>query len=87
MSSITLVLGAGFSQALGIPGTLEITDRIDLLLDQHFVVQYRQLRDRLVGKFGARYNFEVLAAALEACEAFGKPNMFAEPYASVMSRK
>lgn len=84
MPAITIVLGAGFSQALGIPGTQEITDRVDSSLDGHFGGQYRQLRDRLAAKFGARYNFEVLAAALEACEPFGKPHAWAQPYASAL---
>jgi hypothetical protein len=84
VSSITLVLGAGFSQALGIPGTREITDRVDTRLEAIFTGRFQPLRDRLRAKFHDSYNFEVLAAALEACEPFGAPHVLAPPYPSVL---
>jgi hypothetical protein len=84
MPSITIVLGAGFSQSLGIPGTRQISELVERKLENRHGKEFRDLRDRLHERFGDSYNFEVLAAALEACEPFGKPNMIAEPYASVL---
>lgn len=84
MSSLTVVLGAGFSQSLGIPGTRRITQIIDEKLAHRHGERYSALRDRLMDRFQNKYNFEVLAAALEACEPFGKPSILAEPYASVL---
>lgn len=72
-SRLTMLLGAGFSQALGIPGTRAISDKVDAKLEYMHGQIFIDLRDRLRSRFGeSRYNFETLAAALEAVEPFGQ---------------
>jgi hypothetical protein len=84
---ITLLLGAGFSQGLGITGTAALGTRIDgeLSAGPH-AVKYLALKARLQARFGAKYNFEVLVAALESCRVFGPISLLpgAPPYASVI---
>jgi len=67
-----MILGAGVSQALAVPGTATITAAVDAALVR-YGPPYTNLRNRLHGRFKAHYSFETLAAALEACEPFGQP--------------
>jgi len=83
---ITVLLGSGFSQALGIQGTDAIEKTIDAALSSDPLASpYASLRSRLIGRFGKKYNFEVLMAALEACFPYGVASLVpkAPPYYSV----
>lgn len=70
---LTVLLGAGFSQSLKVPGTKEVGKAIDDALSTKFGSGYVDLRQRLKARFGKAYNFEIVAAALEACEPYGGP--------------
>ena len=85
-SSPTVLLGAGFSQGLGIAGTA----RLDALIREELscgqdAPEFHALETRLQKRFGTRYNFEVLIAALESCSKFGAASFVpgAPPYATV----
>jgi hypothetical protein len=81
-SSLLVLLGAGFSQAFGIPGTEELTR----IVESHYAQRGRQNGDDTAAKvfehlaaglkaeFGESYNFEVLLDALEASLQFGEPD-------------
>jgi hypothetical protein len=84
---VTLLLGAGFSQALGLPGTGRITQLIDDALQTGpNRATYVALRDRLRARFATDYNFETLMAALEECMTFRQAGMFGigGPYKTVV---
>jgi hypothetical protein len=84
---VTLLLGAGFSQGLGIAGTAALSSCIDaVLLAGAHASAYEALKARLETRFGTRYNFEILVAALESCRVFGRPSPLpgAPDYASVI---
>ncbi len=84
MESVTVLLGAGFSQALAILGTAAISEIVDDEL-KPFGRPFIALKQRLATRFGQKYNFEVLAAALEVCGAYEPPSfMPTPPYHSVI---
>lgn len=71
---VMVLLGAGFSQTLGIACTAKIGHEIDDALARgRCAAVYIPLRDRLIARFQTAYNFEVLMAALEACIVYGRP--------------
>lgn len=87
MWGTTILLGAGFSESLGIAGTAKIGCEIDAALcGSVYGSPYRSLRDRLRWRFRAAYNFEVLMGALESCMIYGRPGLLpdAPEYRSVI---
>lgn len=66
---ITIILGAGHSQALGIPGTAQVTAAVDdALLASSHARSFSNLHSRMTARYGNSYSFELVAAALEICE-------------------
>lgn len=84
---LAVLLGAGFSQALGIPGTRELTE----MLDQHYAMRkqqvtgdthaivFQRLAADLRSEFQESYNFEVLLDSAEASRQFLGPLPYLRP--------
>jgi len=68
---LTVLLGAGFSQALGLPGTEQITDAVRFAFQNSPDADAaRALDERLGALNGGIQTFETIGAALEACALF-----------------
>jgi hypothetical protein len=77
---LAVVLGAGFSQGFGLPGTTELTTAIDHAYDRAKdvgpadhpdIVRYERLIHELREEYVDAYSFEVLVEALQSIRQFG----------------
>jgi hypothetical protein len=77
---LAVLLGAGFSQGLGLPGTNALTEAIDHAYDaakladpaHPDVIRYERLIQELRQEYEEDYSFEILVEALQSVRQFGE---------------